>query len=64
LIFKWTTENAGVFNWYAPIPVNSEEYGADAKRPSYSVMDAGKFNEAFEYTLPDWYAQFLHCVNE
>jgi len=46
-----------------PQAVSSEEYGATAKRPAYSIMNPNKFNRTFHYELPDWQTQFLHCLN-
>ena len=46
-----------------PIAVGSDEYGAAAKRPAYSIMNFEKFTRTFGYALPDWQTQFLHCVN-
>jgi dTDP-4-dehydrorhamnose reductase len=46
-----------------PQPVGTEEFGAVAKRPAYSVMNPEKFTRTFDNALPDWQTQFLHCVN-
>jgi len=46
-----------------PIAVGSDESGAEAKRPAYSIMNPEKFTRTFDYVLPDWQTQFLHCVN-
>ncbi|MCL2349691.1 MAG: dTDP-4-dehydrorhamnose reductase [Planctomycetaceae bacterium] len=46
-----------------PQAVSSEEYGAEAKRPAYSVLNPNKFTQTFGYVLPNWQTQFLHCVN-
>ena len=48
----------------APISVTSEEYGAAAVRPKFSVLDPARFNTVFQYTLPDWREQFLHFSKE
>lgn len=46
-----------------PIAVSTEVYGADAKRPAYSILNPEKFTTTFGCSLPDWQTQFLHCVN-
>jgi len=46
-----------------PQVVSSEEFGANAKRPAYSVLNPNKFTQTFGYVLPNWQTQFLHCVN-
>ena len=45
-----------------PIPVTTEEYGADVKRPKYSVLDQSLFNTTFNFTLPGWYEQLMLCI--
>jgi dTDP-4-dehydrorhamnose reductase len=44
-------------------PVHTEKYGAPAKRPLYSVLNPSKYETTFGHQLPDWNAQFLHCIN-
>ena len=46
-----------------PQAVSSEEFGAEAKRPAWSVMNPNKFTRTFNYKLHDWQTQFLQCVN-
>lgn len=38
----------------ALIPISTNDYGAPAKRPSYSVLDCSKTTNAFDVTLPTW----------
>lgn len=45
-----------------PVPVDAKEFGAAAKRPTYSVLNAEKFNATFGDELPDWQSQFLLCA--
>jgi len=46
-----------------PQAVSSAAYGAEAKRPAWSIMNPEKLTRTFGYTLPDWRTQFLHCVD-
>ena len=46
-----------------PHAVGSDEFGAEAKRPAYSIMNPEKFIRTFDYALPDRQNQFLYCVN-
>ena len=36
------------------IPVTTEEYGAPAKRPAYSILENKKLKEEFGYTMAEW----------
>jgi dTDP-4-dehydrorhamnose reductase len=45
-----------------PEAVSSQEYGALAKRPAYSVMNPDRFVKTLGYSLPDWKTQLLHCM--
>lgn len=47
----------------SPIPIHSEDYAAEATRPSFSVLNSNKFEITFGHSLPDWHTQFLHCIN-
>jgi dTDP-4-dehydrorhamnose reductase len=38
------------------IPISSEEFGAPAPRPAYSVLDCSSTREAFGVQIPDWTA--------
>ena len=45
-----------------PTPTTSEEFGATAIRPKYSVLDPTKFNKTFQLAMPTWKEQFaLFC---
>jgi dTDP-4-dehydrorhamnose reductase len=35
-------------------PISTDEYGARAKRPAYSVLDCSKTRETFGVALTDW----------
>lgn len=61
LIFRKASElwNAKLVQ---PIPVDTKEYIAVAKRPAYSVLDPRKFERSFQYELLDWQSQFLCCI--
>lgn len=41
-----------------PISVTSDEFGAFAARPAYSVLDGTKLRETFGIVLPEWDVQF------
>jgi dTDP-4-dehydrorhamnose reductase len=41
------------------IPISSQEHGAPAPRPAYSVLSSRRFQETFSFRLPDWRTQ-LH----
>jgi len=62
LIFEKTTQ---LWNkpLLIPLAVSSDEFGAEAKRPAYSIMNPDKFIRTFGYTLPEWQTQFLHGIN-
>lgn len=62
LIFRKASELWNV-KLVEPIPVDSREFGATAKRPAYSVLNSEKFHSTFDYAIPDWQAQLIHCVN-
>lgn len=47
----------------SPVAVHSEGYGAEAVRPSFSVLISRRFEKTFDYSLPDWKTQFLYCIN-
>ena len=47
-----------------PIPVDSLEFGAKAKRPAYSVLDSTKFERLFQFTMPSWDEQFRLCMED
>lgn len=34
--------------------INSFQFGAHAARPAFSVLDISKFQDSFDYKLPDW----------
>lgn len=36
------------------IPVSTEEYGAAAKRPAYSVLENHMLKEKFGYSMANW----------
>jgi len=36
------------------IPVTTEDYGAPAPRPKYSVLDNSAFEKRFDHVMPDW----------
>ena len=36
------------------IPVSTEEYGAAAKRPAYSMLENRMLKENFDYSMADW----------
>jgi dTDP-4-dehydrorhamnose reductase len=36
-------------------PINSHDFGAKARRPSYSVLDCGKLQRAVGRPMPDWH---------
>jgi dTDP-4-dehydrorhamnose reductase len=42
-----------------PAPILARACQAAARRPKFSVLNSAKFNDTFQYTLPDWRGQFL-----
>lgn len=44
------------------VPVKTEEYGAPASRPAYSVMDLSKICAAFHVEIPEWKEALRRCV--
>lgn len=55
-------ENAGLDANLIPIP--SSEYPAPARRPLYSVLDNGLFQETFGLAMPDWRLSLQQCLDE
>ena len=55
-------ENAGLDANLIPIP--SSEYPAPARRPLYSVLDNGLFQETFGLAMPDWRLSLKQCLDE
>lgn len=47
-----------------PIPVSSEEYGAAATRPEYSILCSDKFRKTFGIEIPDWRIQYRCFMQE
>lgn len=46
-----------------PVPVTTEQYGAPAPRPAYSVMDLSKICAAFQVEIPEWREALSRCVD-
>lgn len=46
------------------IPVKTDEYGAPAPRPAYSVMDLSKICTAFHVEIPEWKQALKRCVDK
>ena len=42
--------------------ISTEDFGAKAKRPAYSVLDTGAITETFESTAQDWTTQLDRCL--
>ena len=55
-------ENAGLDANLIPIP--SSEYPAPARRPLYSVLDNGLFQQTFGLAMPDWRLSLKQCLDE
>jgi dTDP-4-dehydrorhamnose reductase len=69
--------NSGSTTWYllareifrltgrdiAVQPVTSEEFGAKARRPAYSVLDNSKLEATIGFALPDWRDALAHFLN-
>lgn len=55
-------ENAGLDASLIPIP--SSEYPAPARRPLYSVLDNGLFQQTFGLAMPDWRLSLKQCLDE
>lgn len=43
-------------------PVSSEDFGAAARRPAYSVMDCTRIRDAFGITMPAWQDSLTQCL--
>ena len=48
----------------AVIPISTEDFGAVATRPAYSVLDSTKFTKRFGIALPDWREQLKLVLAE
>jgi dTDP-4-dehydrorhamnose reductase len=46
------------------LPVASEDYGAQAQRPRYSVLDNAKIREAWGIELPQWHLALQACLQD
>ena len=46
------------------IPLTSEEFGAAAKRPAWSVLSTKKIHDAFGLVAKDWKKSLKDCVEE
>lgn len=44
------------------LPIATNEYPTPARRPSYGVLDTGKFVRTFGFALPDWRAALDECL--
>lgn len=44
------------------LPISSEEYGAAAVRPAYSVLDHAKVRAAFNVVIPTWEDALERCI--
>ena len=44
------------------LPVSTEEYGAAAVRPAYSVLDHAKLRSAFNVVIPTWEDALGRCI--
>lgn len=47
-----------------PQPTTTQEFGAAAGRPAFSVLDSSKFAAAFHEKIPDWTISFSRCLEE
>ncbi len=68
--------NEGLCSWYdfavaiieeaglecEVIPILSEDYPTDAKRPAYSVMNKSKIKENYNIIIPHWRSSLKRCI--
>lgn len=45
-------------------PCTTEEYGAQAPRPHYAVLDKTKFRRTFGLEIPEWRESLKKCIDE
>lgn len=45
-------------------PVTSAQFGAEARRPKYSVLDCTRIRETFGIALPAWQDSLTQCLGE
>jgi len=45
-------------------PISSEEFGAAAERPRYSVLDCSRFFRITQHSLPDWKSAVHRYLNQ
>jgi len=43
-------------------PITTEQYGAAAPRPAYSVLDTGKYHSLGGPAMPDWRSALAECL--
>jgi dTDP-4-dehydrorhamnose reductase len=43
-------------------PITTADFPTPAKRPAYSVLDAGKFERTFNYAMPYWGDALAQCL--
>ena len=43
-------------------PIETWQYPAPAKRPSYSVLNKKKIKDTYHLTIPHWEASLAHCI--
>jgi dTDP-4-dehydrorhamnose reductase len=43
-------------------PITTADFPTPAKRPAYSVLDAGKFERTFDYAMPYWGDALAQCL--
>ena len=70
--------NAGITNWYEFAlainelsgsnctinPISTSAYPTAAKRPQYSVLDAGKIRQIFDISIPHWKISLEKCIKK
>ncbi len=62
-IISTAKKQFNIANWGKAIPIHSEQFPQQAKRPHYSVLSCEKLQQTFAITLPDWQQSLARVVN-
>lgn len=64
MIYKYGKKAGKIKNTCEIIPCSTEEYGAVAKRPAYSVLNKEKITKALKIKVPNWESSLERLVRD